>query len=141
MVRRWQLSIALVLYSMTLAVRAEQFVLQTDSTETELGQPIMADLYAVASKQNLDNIDLQPLQRNYGVVIKQSAGTVTDPRWPGQYVQHLRLWLYPSQTGDLIIPSLRLGQAQTTPRQIRVIEGKTRRGPIRFNSEVSSDAV
>ncbi|MGD8999673.1 MAG: hypothetical protein PVF75_04600 [Granulosicoccaceae bacterium] len=141
MVKRWQLFIALVLYSMTLAVRAEQLVLQTDSTETELGLPIMADLYAVASEQNLGNIDLQLLQRNYGVVIKQSADAVTDPRWPGQHIQHLRLWLYPSQTGEQIVPSLRLGQAQTTRQRIRVIEGKTRRGLIKFSSEVSSEAV
>lgn len=125
------LCLLLLLLLLPLAsMAAPQLFIHLNKTDIQLGHVIDAELYGLDLQGRLVDIDLHDLQDVFGVTLEESSGDSEDPRWPGHAVQMLRLKLYPRQSGNLILPALRIEGAQSMQHTVRVTQGikKTRAG-------------
>ena len=113
---------------------AAQLVLFTDKTETELGRPLRVELYGIALKNKLTEIDLNALKKEFGVVVDYSTADTRDARWPNKSVQIMRFKLYPRQAGKNVIPVLSIDNIFSQKKIISVSNGKTSIPDIRLSS-------
>ena len=90
-----------------------------------LGRPIRAELYGVALKTQITDIDLSRLNKEFGVVTDYSINDTRDKRWPNQSVQILKFTIYPRYIGKIIIPSLNINNLITKKKEIVVNIGDT----------------
>jgi len=104
----------------TLCLASAQLILVTDKIETEIGRPIRVEIIAVSLESKLSKIDLTPINKDFGIITDYATDQTEDARWPKQIVQTLSLKLYPRRTGDLIIPSIKLGDFTSQKKQIHV---------------------
>lgn len=101
-----------------------------------LGRPIRAELYAIALKSKITDIDLSNLDNNFGVLTDYSVIDTRDNRWPNQSIQILKLKLYPRYTGKIIIPQLSTNGIKTKEKEINVDAGEI--GAPKISLSVSS---
>ena len=104
---------------------APQLVLKLDNTDSELGRPIRAELFAIDLKNKLSEINLEPLNKDFGVVTEYSSARNTDKRWPGKNIQILQLKLFPRHSGQLIVPVLAISNIQTLEKTITVTDNES----------------
>ena len=90
-----------------------------------LGRPIRAELYGVALKTKITDINLSKLNKNFGVLTDYSVNDTIDGRWPNQSIQILKFKLYPRYIGKITIPPLNLNNLITKEREIDVNIGET----------------
>jgi hypothetical protein len=133
---------AILLYLCFLVpAAAGELALDIEQDSTELGLPVVMNLYGISLSRNLTDIDLTTLKQDFGIVIKDDVNIVTDSRWPGTYVQQLQLLLYPRSLGELEIPVLALDGQRTSRRSIRVTRGMAGGNPIAYKQIISRDSV
>ena len=106
--------------------------LSIEKSDYMLGRPIRAELYGVALKTKITDINLSKLNKYFGVVTDYSVNDTNDERWPNQSIQILKFKLYPRYTGKIIIPSLNTNDTKTKEREINVNIGET--GKINISS-------
>ncbi|GMR08993.1 MAG: hypothetical protein BMS9Abin26_2005 [Gammaproteobacteria bacterium] len=123
-------------YSIT--AHAAELVLDLESHQTSLGIPVKAELYGIELPGSLAEADLDHLQKNFAVVIKDDINIISDPRWPQANVQNLTLLLYPRMTGALKVNPIVHAGRYSREQQVHVTEGRTRSGSITLTSSVST---
>lgn len=112
--------------------------LDLNRNTVEHGKFLRAELYAVTAGADLQTLDLSPLRRLFGVVLREDPDWVEDRRWPKQQVQRLRMRLYPLQPGTVTLPSLQLAGLRSEARSIQVSEGGFKGSAIHFSSHAST---
>ncbi len=103
---------------------SEQIFLFTDKNKSELGRPVRVEIIAVSVKEKLSKINLEPLDKYFGVITSYSTADTRDSRWPNQTLQILNLKLYPRYSGSIIIPRLTLGKFKSKEKIIYVSKAK-----------------
>ena len=104
-----------------------------EKSDYMLGRPIRAEIYGVALKTKISDINLSKLNKNFGVLTDYSVNSTRDKRWPKQSVQILKFKLYPRYIGKLTLPQLNINDLKTKKRTIDVSIGETGE-PIIFSS-------
>lgn len=115
-------------------LRGLELVLERD--ETELGLAVAAELRAIGSESGLSQIDLEPLQRDFGVRVEEyRTRTESSPAGP-ESVEILKLALYPRHIGTLTVPALKFGGTRTRARSIAVTTPAVQGRPIDVSTRV-----
>lgn len=118
----------------TLCFASPQLILLTDKKETEIGRPIRVEIVAVSLENKLSKIDLTSINNHFGIVTDYATDETQDARWPGETIQTLNLKLYPRQTGNLVIPVLKLGKYISKEKRIQINSGKFGKPQITISS-------
>ena len=105
--------------------KTSKLLLLVEKNKHILGRPIRAELYGVALKTKITDINLSKLSENFGVLADYSVSDTTDERWPNQSIQILKIKLYPRYIGKVIIPHLNVNNLRTKKREIEVSTGET----------------
>ena len=133
MVRKQMINIGLVFLLVLLSYfnpnvalsKTSKLLLFIEKSDYMLGRPIRAELFGVALKTKITDIDLSKLNKNFGVLTDYSVNDTRDKRWPNQPVQILKFKLYPRYIGKIIIPHLSANDLKTKEREIDVNIGGT----------------
>ena len=96
-----------------------------EKSDYMLGRPIRAEIYGVALKTKISDINLSKLNKNFGVLTDYSVDDTRDKRWPNQSVQIIKFKLYPRYIGKITLPQLNINDLKTKKREINVNIGET----------------
>ena len=105
--------------------KASKLLLFIEKSDYMLGRPIRVELYGVALKTKITDINLSKLNKNFGVLMDYSVNDTRDKRWPNESVQILKFKLYPRYIGKIIIPQLNINNLKTKQKKIDVNIGRT----------------
>ena len=105
--------------------KTSKLLLLVEKNDYILGRPIRAELYGIALKTKITDINLSKLNENFGVLTDYSVSDTRDERWPNQSIQILKFKLYPRYIGKTIIPHLNINDLKTKEREIVVSTGET----------------
>ncbi len=111
-----------------------QLILFIDKSESILGRPIRAELYAISLKNKITDVKLNALNNDFGVLVDYVINDTSDKRWPGKSIQILKLKLYPRQVGNLTIPGLSINSVQSQKKTIYVKQGKNSVPKVSFST-------
>ena len=119
--------LVLLSYFNSSAVLSEtsKLFLSIEKSDYILGRPIRAELYGIALKTKITDINLSKLNENFGMLTDYSVNNTSDGRWPNQSIQILKFKLYPRYIGKIIIPPLKVNNLKTKKREINVSIGDT----------------
>lgn len=115
------------------ALAAATLTISLDKNSVEQGLPVRATVNAAGHKQNLNDIDLSPLQENFGISIDEfsaepDGSSDGDDQGNLHTTQSLQLRLYPRKTGTMTVPALMFHGSVTAVMSIDVtpaiIKGK-----------------
>lgn len=133
--------ILLVLLCPPLSLQADALFMELDKRESQIGHALNASLFLRSESYKLSEVDLTPLDRDFGVVIVDSYDGAEHGNWPGESLARLRLRLYPRRTGELRIPALYLDTIQSAKLGVRVLPGEAGGRAIEYRTHVSSNKV
>lgn len=116
-----------------------QLIMQVDKTRIEQGDSIEVKLYGLDLRQSLDDISLESLNKDFGVVTEYNTEIVDDDaRWPDKDVQLLRFKIYPRSIGELSLPSIKLGKVHSQAINLHVSPGSINNRPIIVNTSITT---
>ncbi len=104
---------------------APQLFLFVTKSENILGRPIHVEIYGVSLKGKITELNLDVLNKQFGVISDYVINDTQDKRWPNMPIQILKLKLYPKVTGEVVIPSLSINHIETKQQRIKILKGNT----------------
>ena len=132
-----RLIIALLLVHMPLsALSSPTLRLLFEQNTQQLGYAFNATLIATGSKSNLSEIDLAPLRKNFGILVKEYSSV--DKGQHNSSQQQLSMELYPRRTGIINVPSLLFAASHSSSFEVDVLQAKTANGPINIEYKLST---
>ena len=102
-----------------------QLLIITDKDESEFGYPIHVKIVAISSKLNLKDINLEELNKAFGITTNSYIDEADDTRWPNKYVQKLNIKIYPRHQGLITFPTLTLGRLKSEEKNINITTNKS----------------
>jgi len=106
-------------------ITTKELVLFVDKSKGILGRPIRADLYGINLETKLSDINLNAIEKKFGISIDYAVNNTSDERWPNKKVQILKFKLYPRNTGAILIPRLKVENVNTKEQTVFIEKGKT----------------
>lgn len=107
-----------------------------EQDKQQLGWAFNAQLIASGIDKKLSGIDLSPLERDFGVIVKEYSGVAASKKVASQ--QRLSIELYPRRTGILHVPVLVFSGATSTTADVEVLQARNSSGPIELEYQLST---
>ena len=136
---RYWIASLFCIYCMTTHASSKLQLLLKD-TEVELGQSIDAQLVSVGLDASLSQIDLSPLEKNFGVVVKESGSESID-NTAATRRQFLVIQLFPRKVGTITIPPLLFNNETTATASVIAHDAKIRGQTVSLEWTVSETSV
>lgn len=126
------LSLILLLLPLT-SIASPQLDLVFEQKTQQLGWAFNARVIASGTNENLSNINLSPLEEDFGVIVKEYSSAASQ--------QELQIELYPRRTGNIKVPELSFSSMSSKSKYIEVLPARNASGPIDFEYQLSSAQV
>ncbi|NNG13526.1 MAG: hypothetical protein HKM22_00020, partial [Gammaproteobacteria bacterium] len=107
-----------------------------EQDKQQLGRAFSARLMASGIDKNLSAIDLSPLEKNFGVIVKEYSGTTGNANTVSE--QQLAIELYPRDTGLLEVPELFFSATSSSALEVEVLQAQSPSGPINVEYQIST---
>lgn len=120
---RLPLLIVWLLLSLSPPVHSAEVSARIDETDISLNETVGLVVELNADPATAARPDLSVLARDFEIVDRRTQSNVTRINGQRSERHSLMLRLLPRRAGDLVIPSIRVGDEATGPLQLRVTEG------------------
>lgn len=119
-----------------IGIAGSSLNLSLDRDKQQLGWAFTAEIIASGIDKELSGIDLSPLEKDFGVIVKELSGSSGNIDTASQ--QRLGIELYPRRTGALQIPELIFSGIPSKPIDVEVLQAENSSGPIKLEYQLST---